>query len=650
MKLFSIVWTIVILAPLIYPTGAPALIGHPWRVELVTSFILSIFLAYSLFAARRNKSSFSISQQLVLYVIAPFAAFIIWSALSAFWAESGLSVLHHTLVWACYLIFFLFALKIASDKKLLRTSLISLGSVIGIICVSSIIEFVSKEIIEYRYAKFAEIFAALLPLFFSFILRSNRKYLLWSILATVSLWLGILFSLSRAAFLASVAGLSVFVLLRIFSEKTFTEKRRLIFAASGIIFIAVLTQILTFPANSEQKGSTFSRIVIKDEKDAANSISLNARFLFTGVAKEMFFSNYLVGVGADNFGLEFNKYRAVFSAKPANESTANLQEHRLPQRAHNEFLQILAELGFIGALIILWLFLGIVKLGFAEIKNKRFGRADILTQSAIGGIAAFLFSSLFSSFSFRLMQNGLVFFFLLAILLRNYAVERNRENQGDVFIDRRLKPVFFSIALAACLALIAFSALKAASEFFVYRGEQQEDFAKAKTCYEDAIWIDSANASANYLYGLRLFKEADYQESAVQMRQTVNKGINTSVNYSHLISSLMMANRFREALDTNAEAVKIFPYSIFLRVRYAVLLKQFGKEDESRKQFEIAVRIDEKQAETWSLVINNGTLTASREARVNKKILSLDELTPSQAIYTVLTERQVSETNEKIKK
>ncbi len=570
--------------------------------------------------------------------------------MSAFWAESALSVLHHTLVWACYLIFFLFALAVVSDKKLFRISIISLGAVVSIICISSVVEFISKEIIEYRYAKFAEIFAALLPVFFSFVLRSNRKYLVWSILVTAFLWLAILFTLSRGAFFASVIGLSVFILLRIFTKKTLTEKRRLIFAAAGIVFIGLATQISSSTTTSEQKGSTFSRIVIKDEKDPSNSISLNARFLFAGIVKEMFFDNYLVGIGADNFGLEFNKYRAVFSAKPENNLTANLLEEQLPQRAHNEYLQILAELGIVGALIFLWLFRGIIKLGFAEIKKNRFRRTSILTDSAIGGIVAFLLSSLFSSFSFRLMQNGLVFFFLLAILLRNCAFEKNQEKQSDLLIEPRLNRAFVSVALAACLSLTIFSALKASSEFFAHRAEKQENFETAKSYYENAILLDPANGSANYSYGMRFLKEGNYQESAAQIRQTVDKGINASVNYSHLISSQMLANQFQQALKTSAEAVEIFPYSVFLRVRYAALLKQFDKEDESEKQFEIAARIDKKQAETWQVVINNGTLTASREARANKEILSLNELKPSQAIYTVLTERQIADTNEKIER
>lgn len=649
LKLFSAVWTIVIIAPLIYATGSLAFIGHPWRVELATSFILCVFLTWCLFTNRTDINAPSISPKIVSSIIAPCCALIIWSAISAFWANSILSVAHHTLVWACYLVFFLFSIYVVSDKKLFRISVISLGIVTGIICISSVIEFTSKEIIEYRYARFAEIFAALLPLFFSFILWANRKYLVWSILVTILLWLGILFSLSRGAFLSSIIGLSVFISFRIYHKKTFIEKRRLIFAALGIVFIALLAQIPNLLTTSEQKASTFSRVVIQDEKDPSNSISLNARFLFAGVGLEMFFENYLVGVGADNYGLEFNKYRAVFSANPANKSTANLQEELLPQRAHNEYLQILAELGIVGATIFLLLFWGIAKLGLSEIKRNKFRRANILTHSAVAGMIAFLCSSLFSSFSFRLMQNGLVFFFLLAILLRNHAVEKNREKQNDLLITPRLKLAFVSIALLACSSLTVLSTLKAASQFFVSQAERQENFETAKFYYENAILLDSANGLANYSYGLRLLDERNYQESAAQFQKSVENGLNDSVSYSNLVSLQILANDVQPALATNSHAVEIFPYSIFLRVRYAALLKKLDRKEESDRQFEIAVRYDRKQAETWRLLINNGALTASRESRVNKEILSWEELKPQRAIYSVLTEQQIVYPDEKPK-
>ena len=161
-------------------------IGHPWKVELSISFILSLFIGWLVvFSGQKTNTLDIISPKTFPALSSPFCAFIMWSAMSVFWADSLLSVTHHTLVWVGYLIFFLFALHIVSNRRLFKINIISLGSVISIICLCCICEFIFSprvgETFGFRYSRFAEIFASLLPLFFSFVLRLNRKHLVWAI-------------------------------------------------------------------------------------------------------------------------------------------------------------------------------------------------------------------------------------------------------------------------------------------------------------------------------------------------------------------------------------------------------------------------------------------------------------------------------------
>jgi hypothetical protein len=118
LKLFSIVWVFVLIAPLIYFPGPAVLSGHPWKVELTASFLLFLISSCLLYRIHRSECrSAQISSQIVLWILAPVSLFVLWSGATVFEAGSTLSVWHHTLVWAGYLIFFLFALKIVSDKK-----------------------------------------------------------------------------------------------------------------------------------------------------------------------------------------------------------------------------------------------------------------------------------------------------------------------------------------------------------------------------------------------------------------------------------------------------------------------------------------------------------------------------------------------------
>ncbi len=216
-------------------------------------------------------------------------------------------------------------------------------------------------------------------------------------------------------------------------------------------------------------------------------------------------------------------------------------------------------------------------------------------------------------------------------------------------VSPRLKLAFVSIALIACVSLTVFSALKATSQYLVYQAEREADFETAQTFYRNAIALDAANVSADFSFGIRLFGAGKYVQSAEEFRQSVNKGFNDSVSYSYLISAQTLAKQPQKALNTASEAVRIFPYSVFLRVRFAALLNKFDEKDEAENQLNIAAQIDKKQAETWHRLINEGSLKATQAASVDKQISTLDKLVPAQAVYAVLAEREILHPEEKSK-
>src|SRR5688500_15389315 len=89
---FCAVWAFVLIVPLI-PFPAPsALVGLPWKVELTSSILLLLFL--TLYLVQRREHSLSVSDGALWWIIVPFSAFVLWSGVSAFWAESAFAALH----------------------------------------------------------------------------------------------------------------------------------------------------------------------------------------------------------------------------------------------------------------------------------------------------------------------------------------------------------------------------------------------------------------------------------------------------------------------------------------------------------------------------------------------------------------------------
>ena len=642
----SVVWTFVLIIPLIYIPLPKSLTGLPWKVELFFSF----FLGAALIILFRNRTSLfgnvSLKPDSFGLILLPGTAFIVWSGFSAIWANSPLSVFHHTAIWVCYLGFLFLAIGFVKYAKYRHYGLASLSIVVGVIAMLCVIEYISAtQIVEkftFRYGRFAEVFAATLPLFFSYTLRLKKSRFVWSFGLLLLMVSAILFSQSRAAFLASLCGIAVFSACRLISKPGINE------FIKGFAILAVLAGagylMLTLFSASGEKITTISRLTEKDKTDVANTAAKNVRFMIWGVTKEMFLDNKLLGVGADNYGLEFNRYRSVFAAKSENLLASTQSENEMPERAHNELFQVFAELGIVGGILFILVFLGVFKLGIEELFYNRKSSSAILSQAAFAGLVTFLLCSLFSSFSFRLLQNGLVFFFFAAILLRN-----------RVFILRKYDKTkhqprlnfLFILAAIVCLSLTVYSGIRGLSQYYVYLAEQSINPEISEGYYKTAMALEPGNSGATFSYGTSLMNQHRFAEAEAQLRKAVDKGVNTSIAYSTLCTSQILGGNRSGAKSSFEEALRIYPNTYFQNVRYASFLRESDPEL-SQKYLAIAKKLDLKHSTTWWLFINYGIKSAFEDNKRDENVLSLADLKPEQAISMIRFERETLHPEEKI--
>lgn len=651
LKWFTVAWTFVIILPLIYFPASSLLTGHPWKVELGISlllFPLTIFLHNFL---KQQNELIIFSNSFQSNIIIPCVLFTVWSGLSMFWASSVLSVMHHTLVWCVYLICFIFLCSVISRKRILRHHLLVLSTILTIIAFLSIIEFLFSgeigKVFGFRYSRYTEIFAAIIPLITVFVIRSKGKYYIFSCLALGVLWLSILFVGNRTSLIAVIATMSVFFLARVLLTKNAFEKKRLAVSASIFVIIFIFLQ-LPFVNTLTQNDGTLSKIKVYSKADASNSVSQNVRLFYYDVGLEMFSDNYLKGVGADNFGIRFNRYRAVYSAKGQNSALLNHQEELTAERTHNEYLQIVTELGLVGGLLFLLILTGIFRLGiYAPFKNKKV-HSDILTQAAIAGVFAFLISSLFSSYSFRLMQNGLVFFFLVSIILRKHIKIIDKPEYLEKIPAPNFQFLSLALSLTVCFALAAFSASKATSQFLTYQAERTQNAEDSKTLLKKATVFDPDNAAAYFLHGFVNLNEKNYSESAAYFDKSIHRGLNSSVEYSYLMSAQILNNDLDAAEQTALKNVEIFPYSVFARTRYAAILKMRNKSKESNEQLAFAHRINADEAKTWWILLTEGARIAGEKSVRDAGVLKLYRLLPQEGIHAYLIERETLHPEEKV--
>jgi hypothetical protein len=632
-----------LLATLMPLPRPPIASSIPWKVELLASVILAI-IGIAVLSTRRGALGEALDRRTYRVAVA-FSAFILWSLASATWASSPYSALHHSFVWFTYLLFFLaaaFHLSHNRSAKIVTDTFIWFTLMIGVLCLLdylTLTDFRSLEgLLRIRYGKYAELLATILPLIWVAAMYARRRIaFLWMTGAGAVGWLVVMLSLSKGAFIAGSLG---FFLAGIgclfFSFRTF--RKRVIISFSIWLLLTVSVQagfsfLSSVPSTTEY---------ITGNADASRETTLMRVFTWKA-AEQMFKDNWLSGVGADNFGVSFNAARKSFREEHAADTTSEFGEDYLIERAHNEPLQIAGELGSVGVVLLAIPFLLIGIWMFQSFRARH--QLSPALWACVGGTAAFAVSSCLSSFSFRAAQNGIVYFLVLAVGLNELKKVRAGGSRPVVkpklgFLSRWALPA----TLAVLSLQIMFFSAKAVSEYIAIEAQRTSDHDAAIKSYALAYRLDPDNPGLMIPSASRSAASGDFQAAAAKMSTAINKGLGVPTTYSTLAGFQMNAGSAGDAERTLGEAIKIFPRSVFLRTRFAVMLEDSGKYAQADLQMRAAANIDCRQSAGWYNLFRKGGLAAFLEGRDTDQAALPAELMPQSIVPEFLNDKvQVSQ-------
>ena len=615
----------------------------PWRIEILASTLLLGFLIFGV--SRIGVRSLVIERPEWWFIIVPITSFVLWSALSMLWSNSPRSAAHHTLVWAIYLGFFI-CFRLILDHRGSYSKLISAFSFpllffasLAILGYFTILIVGRGSALGIIYSKWGEQVNALLPLLLIAVLGAKGKRFYLFAGGLTLLWLMVYVSASRTAIGLFVIGF-IIVSLIVLGLRRFQRFRLKI----GILAGAILSTTLLLSAIPGIFSHASSPTVSRFSDTAHLGGSNDFRKLMISLGLEMVAERPVTGVGADNFGFEVNRYRAAYSAENPDDPTLSQAEMSIPERAHNEYLQIASELGLVGVALFAWFLIGVAWSCTQAIKQHKSIPPQAIAASV--GLVLFLLSSLVTSYSFRLVQNGLVFFFVLAVLRRTA-----KKSSGPLplsTITFPFKPFRVAGALA-CIALIALCGARVASVAIAKAGHTEPDIEAARQIYDRARRLDAENPEPAYYLGIRLLKERRYEESAAHLKKSIRIGKAPSVDYSYLATAQFLAGENVAAEETLAEAAMLYPRSVFVLARYSVILSMNGKPEKSIEIADRARSVDAVSANTWLALIEYGPKKASELAFQDTSYKAVMDLEPYDCIYALITERDIRFPEERIK-
>ena len=647
LSLFLLGWSVILFIPSAPFVPRYATDFLPWRIEILSAILLLPFAVWQM--RRLDPSPFvTFSRAEIFLILLPLLAFIGWSGVSFGWANFPLATVHHTLVWAEYLLFYLAVRQIIKHPADLRLLIYGLMPVIWLIGLPAIIEYYSSVAlgnaangIGFRYASYAELMNALLPLVLAVAVRSKGVFFRLALLTALIICLLDISSLSRTALILLVFVTTVFSAM-IFIFKQFTACRRpLLKILCALIFVPVTLQIVPFLYS--QQIPILERYKYKAHIEESNG----TRPFFSGVALEMLEAQPLTGIGADNYGYQFDNYRAIYGDKHPGSPYMNIAENEVPERAHNEFAQIAAELGIIGLALFAVLVGSVIYLSFAALQRRRF---SIYGNAALLGIVSFLISSMITSYSFRAVTNGTVFFFLLAVAVFALDPKKSVVQNSPSAAPRRatilLRPIY-GFGAIACLLMIIFCTVRVLSVNYAQRAAAETDTETAANLYQKAFRFDRENFSAYFSNGMKLVDQGRYAEAIPLLHRSIGIRHTRVTDYSLLATAQTLAGDNRAATDTFRQAVRRYPLSVFARTRYALLLKSDGDDAAANEQYAVALSINPENARTWKNLIGRGAKAATEAAFADSSNTQIMDLKPELAIYAVIMEREIVHPEEK---
>lgn len=629
----------VVMLALTAPLPAWTTFIHMWRVEIAASVFLFSTLAY--LTLNPHRLDLRLSKTEWRFIVLPLLVFIFWSGLSALWAPSWKSAIHHTLIWGEYLIFYLIFRYLLDNGRHFGRLLRLFALVLVVFAILALFDFLSitafggNTSFRVRFAKYGEQIVTLLPLLLVFVLRSSGRTIYLGLTSVVLMWLLIYSTAGRVNwFLFGAVLISMAVLIFAFARfRRYGPK----FALAVVLIAAAPVPLFLF---SLVTSSAEVPILARLNDTSGSEYSNNFRRLLNSVSFEMLRSAPINGVGADNYGFEFNNFREQYAQQHPEDPNLIYGEVGIAAHAHNEFIQIAAELGVTGAVIFLWFLVGIGIMAFRALRDFR--GVELHALAALIGLLMFLASSAVSAYSFRVMQNGLLFFFVLAVaskalLKRNESLETASSTRASTARTR----LVLAGGMVVCIALLVYTGIRLTSVIIATQANRQKDFESGDALFKAAAMFDDENPDCRRTLGMLLLKKKRYAEAIPWLEESIALGRGESTDFSYLASAFSLSGDDVAAEHTMAKAATLYPRSPFVLTRYGELLERNGKIDDSVAIFRKASAIDARAAATWRVMVTSGPKAVSDLAARDNSYLQVMELHPESSIYAVTTERYI---------
>jgi len=257
----------------------------------------------------------------------------------------------------------------------------------------------------------------------------NRKILL--LIGILAMGTTLVVTFTRSSYLAlGVSLLFMFLLFLLSRGKNFLKENKKLFMVLLVVII-IAASLFIIPTPLNKPGTAISQIKGRvSTPQLTNTFSSGRRIAIWKFSGMMIKDCPILGSGIGTYKYNTFRYQAKFFKQGDNRS---IYPYGFADKAHNEYVQLWAELGTIGLAIFLWFIIAYFNFGIRYLKQEKDTQKQGIMIGLMGVVVAFLMDSIFW-FPLHLSSN-LSLFWLFIGLSMVMGIEKN----GELKVREKIK-------------------------------------------------------------------------------------------------------------------------------------------------------------------------------------------------------------------
>ena len=487
--------------------------------------------------------------------------------------------------------------------------------------------------------------ALIFPIIFSYFLlekHKNNKVIFYLLLSV--LYATLMICQSRGIWISIILTtiLAIYIIIKFKLIKIFKENKKILI----ILFFTFL--LITFiystdnPLNKSAITVPQRAISTFDEEDP----SINTRFLMWNITFNMIKDKPIFGSGIGTFKMNYLNYQAEF----LKDNPYYIKYSGKAGEAHNEYLQIWAEIGMIGLGLFILIFYFFFKAIFNFYKSSKNIKDKTITLGLVMGITSFLIHSLFT-FPLHVPALGSAFFILLGLTV--VYVEKFNINKKNVILVKinlkkqsRTKRIFIiSIFIFMILVIDFLVIMPYVAEIYFFKGAKYnlvKNYDKALFNFKHAAQLDPYNGRILHALGTTYYN-SNLQSEAQEVLQRTKLYFNDRNIFKNLGLSYMQSGNYEKAKKELEHAIYLDPK---FTEAYADLAYLYAKQEEYDKaivEWNKMLEIDPNFSEKYNVLYFIG-LTYQKKEMPDKALeyfLQALQLVPEDSVVIEEIEKEI---------